>query len=128
MCCSYMAEGEGELPKFVEDKKKKFHRPAIVKAAMSKVGKKKNKGNDKTPPSQAWTSTEMDTLSQAREQTEAVPGKGGRKDSTGSKTSQATPKKGSTARSKDYEVICYYNYCSIPYNIAGYFAGTNFCF
>ncbi len=55
-----MAEGEGGLPEFIEDKSKKHHRPAIVKVAMTKFIK--NKGNCKTPPApqtQAWTDLEM---------------------------------------------------------------------
>ena len=86
-----MAESEGRLPEFIEDKKK-HHRPAIVKGAMNRLYLKKNKGNYKSPPapqSQAWTDLEMkgDTGPQTLPEA-AVPGdniSNGRR--SGSKTS-----------------------------------------
>ena len=65
-----MAEGEGGLPEFVEDKKK---------SRFNVFGKKKNKGSGKSPHSQAWTEMDEKTMTPHRELMESGSGKGGGK-------------------------------------------------
>ena len=109
-----MAEGEGGLPEFVEDKKK---------TRFNVFGKKKSKGSargsDKTPflQSQPWTEMETrddasgpQTLLPPREL--EIPVKGGKKSSmrkSSSKTYmyQATPKKENPQVASNYSHHAY---------------------